>query len=153
VVGHYDDATDPYTHDLPQTVLASNYRMLDHISRVNATIHHFNSNGRAYQLDTEWGLSGGTRPGDETPARHWRNANIIGTLHRAVRMIYYAREGILRGASGWEMFARRHTVTFAYLTRDDPDKRFVLYWLYFHFNRPWDRRIGRWWIHWHSTRF
>ena len=115
--------------------MAANYKMLNHVLRVNATIAQFNPEGEAYQLDTEWGLSGATRPGDETPQGQWRNANIVGTLHRAVRMIYYAREGMLRGASGWEMFARPHQVTFAFLTRDYPDRRFMLYWLYYYFNR------------------
>jgi hypothetical protein len=135
VVGHYYDSTNPYTDGLEQVTLAANYKMLNHVLRVNATIAHFNRNSQAYQLDTEWGLSSAARPGDETPARNWRNSNIVGTLHRAVRMIYYAREGMLRGASGWEMFARPHQVTFAFLTRDHPEKRFMLYWLYYHFNR------------------
>jgi len=135
VVGHYYDSTNPYTHDIEQVTLTANYKMLNHILRVNATIAHFNPDGQAYQLDTEWGLSGGVRPGDETPTRYWRNANIIGTLHRAVRMIYYAREGMLGGASGWEMFARPHQTTFAFLTRAYPNRRFMLYWLYYYFNR------------------
>jgi hypothetical protein len=135
VVGHYYASTNPYTNDFQRVTLAANYEMLNHILRVNATIAHFNPNGQAYQLDTEWGLSGAARSGDETPARYWRNANIVGTLHRAVRMIYYAREGMLRGASGWEMFARPHQVTFAFLTRDYPDKRFMLFWLHYYFNR------------------
>jgi hypothetical protein len=135
VVGHYYASTNPYTNDLQQVTLAANYKMLNHVLRVNATIAHFNPNSQVYQLDTEWGLSGAAKPGDETPKRYWRNANIVGTLHRAVRMIYYAREGMLRGASGWEMFARPHQVTFAFLTRDHPNKRFMLYWLYYYFNR------------------
>jgi hypothetical protein len=135
VVGHYYDSMNPYTNDLEQVALAANYRMLTHILRVNATIDHFNPGRRAYQLDTEWGLSGAAKASDDTPARYWRNSNIVGTLHRAVRMIYYARQGMLHGASGWEMFARPHQVTFAFLTRDHPDRRFMLYWLYYYFNR------------------
>ena len=31
-----------------------------------------------------------------------RNGNVVGLVHRAVRMIYYTREGMLKGASSWE---------------------------------------------------
>ena len=49
-----------------------------------------------------------------------RNANIIGTLHRAVRLIYYAREDILRGASGWQMLSRIDAPGFGILSPEAP---------------------------------
>jgi hypothetical protein len=36
-----------------------------------------------------------------------RNANISGMMHRAVRLIHYLREGMLRGASSWEPLLER----------------------------------------------
>ncbi len=135
VVGHYYDGTSPYTHKVQDIALGSNYAMLDHVLNVNAMIASFNPGKAVYQLDTEWGQSGAAKGDNSTASRYWRNANIVGTLHRAVRLIYYVREGMLRGASGWEMFAREKNVTFGHLTRDAPDSRYLLYWLYFHFNR------------------
>jgi hypothetical protein len=87
-----------------------------------------------YQYDTEWGLHSSGVNGEE-PGRNLRNGNIVGTLHRAVRLIYYAREDLLRGASSWEMFVRANCPGFGILTPDAPDKRFMIYWLYYHFNR------------------
>ena len=64
-----------------------------------------------------------------------RNANIFGVLHRAVRLIYYAREGMLRGASSWQMLNRLSAPGFGILGQEAPEKRFMLYWLYYYFNR------------------
>jgi hypothetical protein len=69
-----------------------------------------------------------------------RNANIVGTLHRAVRLIYYAREGMLLGASGWQMLSRTGGQGFGILFPDAPEKQAMLYWLYYHFNR----HVGEW---------
>ena len=66
--------------------------------------------------------------------------HIIGSLHRAVLLIYYAREDILRGASGWQMFSRLDAPGFGILSQEAPDKRFMLYWLYYYFNR----HLGEW---------
>ncbi len=135
VVAHHYDDTNPYTNDFEFVALCANYKKLHHILRVNALIRQYNPGRDVYQLDTEWGLHA-PRPGagEDDPTRWWRNSNICGAMYRAVRMIYYAREGMLRGASGWEMFARKHYTTFAFLTREAPDKRFMLYWLYYYFN-------------------
>lgn len=69
-----------------------------------------------------------------------RNANIMGTIHRAVRLIYYAREDILRGASGWQMLSSLRGQGFGILSQQASDKRFMLYWLYYYFNR----HVGQW---------
>jgi hypothetical protein len=61
-------------------------------------------------------------------------------MHRTVRLIYYAREGMLRGASGWEMFCRLKGAGYGILTRDAPEQALLLYWLYYHFNR----HVGDW---------
>ena len=61
-------------------------------------------------------------------------------LHRAVRLIYYVREGMLRGASSWEMFSRLKRPGFGVLSRDAPDKGLCIYWLYYYMNR----HVGKW---------
>jgi hypothetical protein len=57
-----------------------------------------------------------------------------------VRLIYYAREDILRGASGWQMFSAMTDQGFGILSQEAPEKRFMLYWLYYYFNR----HVGEW---------
>jgi len=69
------------------------------------------------------------------PNHDFHNGNIIGTLYRAVRMIYYAREDLVRGASAWSMFGNEDVAGFATLPPDAPSKRFLSYWLYYYFDR------------------
>jgi hypothetical protein len=71
----------------------------------------------------------------EVPERCNRNSNIFGMLHRAVRMIYYTREPLLRGASSWEMFTTTRDPGFSFLTKDQPELRAMNYWLYYYFQR------------------
>ena len=113
--------------------------MLDRVLRIEALLRAYNPNRDVYQYDTEWGMICSTPDGKEADYED-RNANIIGTMHRAVRLIYYAREDILRGASGWQMFSRLDAQGFGILSQDAPDKRFMLYWLYYYFNR----HLGEW---------
>ncbi len=107
--------------------------------RLNALIQAYNPGQDVYQYDTEWGMHSGG-PNGERADYVDRNANIFGTLHRAVRLIYYTREDILRGASSWEMFCRTNSQGFGILSPDAPDKRFMIYWLYYYFNR----HVGEW---------
>jgi hypothetical protein len=132
VVGHYYSGADPYKLNFSDTVISENIVRLKQINRLNALIKEYNPKGNVYQLDTEWGLGGGR--GDDD-ANDYRAANVEGAVYRAVRMIYYAREGMMRGASGWEMFSRIKHPTFGVLTRDDKDARYMLYWVYYLFNR------------------
>lgn len=104
-----------------------------------ALLRAYNPGRDVQLLDTEWGMICHTpdgREADEEP----RNANIIGTLHRAVRLIYYAREDILRGASGWQMLNKLRSPGFGILAQEAPEQRFLLYWLYYYFNR----HVGAW---------
>jgi len=140
VVGHYYSGIDRLQERaLEVAVLAANYQKLDLILRTNALIRAYNPGRDVYQYDTEWGMISSGPHGEAADAFD-RNANIVGTLHRAVRLIYYAREDILRGASGWEMLSRSEAQGFGILSPDAPDKRFMLYWLYYYFNR----HLGEW---------
>jgi hypothetical protein len=138
VVAHHYAVSDAYKRSFEAIVLSENYRKLEHILRLNALMKAYNPNRAVYQYDTEWGMhSNGPDGGSE---RCRRNANVVGMLHRAVRLIYYAREGLLRGASSWEMFCRLDRQGFGILYLDDPEARSYLYWLYYHFNR----HVGDW---------
>ena len=139
VVGHYYCGADACKLPLEDVVLTENYRVLKRILLVGALIRAYNPDRDVWQLDTEWGLASQS-PDGQGPEYARRNANIVGTLHRAVRMIYYVREGLLRGASGWEMFCRLKRPGFGILSRDAPKQGLMLYWLYYYFNR----HVGKW---------
>lgn len=135
VAGHWYDGTDPWANSPEFVTLTSNFRTLDQILQYNALITAYNPGVNISQMDTEWGLSASGPTSIAEPQRYWRTSNIVGALYRAVRMIYMARESMMHGASGWEMFCRATAPTFGYLSRDVPDKKMMLYWLYYYFHR------------------
>jgi len=134
VVGHYYSFPRIFQQPFEEVVITENMRTLDLILKIQALIREYNGSRPVYQLDTEWGLHAGGPAGERADYVD-RNANIWGVLHRAVRMIYYAREGMLRGASGWQMLNRTAGQGFAILFSDAPESRSMLYWLYYYFNR------------------
>ena len=146
LAGEYDFVAPHYycnanVRKLPfeEIVLTENYRILDRALRIQALLRAYNPDRDVDQSDTEWGLSCDA-PGGKDADYEGRNANIIGTLHRAVRLIYYAREEILHGASGWQMFSRLNGPGYGILSQQASAKRFMLYWLYYYFNR----HVGEW---------
>ena len=135
VVGHHYVFVPRIHQQKFETVtLTENYKKLESILKLNALIRSYNPNKDVYQFDTEWGLHS-SGPDGERADYVDRNANIFGTVHRAVRLIYYTREDILRGASSWEMFSRTRAQGFGILSPDVPSKRYMIYWLYYYFNR------------------
>ena len=139
VVGHYYHHVPAHTLSFEEVVLGGTWEKLHEVRTVDALIRAYNPGGEVYQLDTEWGLHS-SAPDGRRAGYAVRNGNIVGTMHRAVRMITYVREGTLRGASSWEMFTRRRAPGFCILTPDAPDKRTMLYWLYYYMNR----HVGAW---------
>jgi hypothetical protein len=134
VAPHYYDSVNVRTTPFEDVVLTSNYAVLDRALQVGALLRAYNPGREVYQLETEWGLAG-MGPNGEPADDVDRNANIMGTAYRAVRLIYYAREGMLRGASSWQMLNRLGAQGFAVLAQEAPQKRSMLYWLYYYFNR------------------
>ncbi len=139
VAGHFYCSMDVNKHSFEDVVLRANYETIDDVLRVNALMRAYNPGREVYQYDTEWGMSS-PGPGGERPDYVIRNSNIVGTMHRAVRLIHYAREDILRGASSWEMFSRLKATGFGFLYPEAPARRSMFYWLYYHFNR----HVGEW---------
>jgi hypothetical protein len=139
VAPHLYCGADVHRLSFEDITLSENYRMLERALRINALLHAYNGDRPVYLYDTEWGMICSTADGKDADYED-RNANIIGTVHRAVRLIYYAREDIVRGASGWQMLSRRNAQGFGILSQDAPDQRFMLYWLYYYFNR----HVGQW---------
>ncbi|MEI6502260.1 MAG: hypothetical protein WCP21_14690 [Armatimonadota bacterium] len=134
VAGHYYAVSDVMNRKFEPVVLGENYRTLDRILQVNALLKEYNPGRSVYQFDTEWGMISSGLKGEEADYVD-RNANITGVLHRAVRLIYYAREGMLRGASSWQMLNRLNAQGFGIVFQQAPEKRSMLYWLYYYFNR------------------
>ncbi|MEI8289276.1 MAG: hypothetical protein WCH99_07370 [Verrucomicrobiota bacterium] len=139
VAPHYYCGANLHQLSFEEIALTENYRMLDRALRIQALMRAYNPGRNVYQFDTEWGMICRTPDGKEADDEP-RNANIIGTLHRAVRLIYYAREDILRGASSWQMLNKLNAPGFGILAQEAPEKRFMLYWLYYYFNR----HLGEW---------
>jgi hypothetical protein len=139
VAPHYYCGADVHTKSFEDIVLTENYRMLDRALRVQALLRAYNPDREVAQNDTEWGMICSAADGKDADFED-RNANIIGTIHRAVRLIYYAREGLLQGASGWQMLSRFNAQGFGILSQDTPNQQFMLYWLYYYFNR----HLGEW---------
>ena len=139
VAPHYYCGANVRERPFEEIALTENYRMLDCALRTQALIRAYNRDRDVYQYDTEWGMICNA-PNGKDADYEGRNANIIGALHRAVRLIYYVREDILRGASGWQMLSRLNAPGFGILAQEAPEKRFMLYWLYYYFNR----HLGEW---------
>ena len=139
VAPHYYCGANVRSLPFEEIALTENYRMLDRALRIQALIRAYNHDRDVYQYDTEWGMICSAPDGRDAD-HEGRNANIIGTLHRAVRLIYYAREDILRGASGWQMLNRLDAPGFGILAQEAPNQRFMLYWLHYYFNR----HVGEW---------
>ncbi len=129
VCGHWYSFINVKDHSLETIAAGENYRMLDEMLRLNALLRHYNPVREVCQFDTEWSLhsnAGGT------VATTWQNGNCVGALHRAVRLIYYLREDIVRGASGWEMFsssAKSHWNALGLIAPDE-ERQATIYWVH-----------------------
>lgn len=139
--GHYDFVC-PHFYDFSKArkisfedvVIAGNHARLDEALRLNALLKAYNPDRLVSIYDTEWGLHSEAADGGKAWAEP-RNANILGTLYRAVRMLYYAREDVVEGAAGWNLFSMSHNPGFLLIASDRPEQRSMLFWLYHHFSR------------------
>jgi len=139
VVGHYYSFANVERGSFEDSVLTGNYLVLDEILQTNALLQQSNRGRDVYQYDTEWGMHSSDPQGERADYVN-RNANIYGMVHRAVRLIHYLRDDLLRGASSWEMFTFQRAPGFGFLAQDAPQRRSMNYWLYYYFNR----HVGRW---------
>lgn len=139
VVPHYYCSVNVQRGSFEDVVLGGNYQILDEALKVNALLRLYNPGRKVCQYDTEWGMHSSGSQGERADYVP-RNANIFGMMHRAVRLIHYLREGMLRGASSWEMFTYRRAPGFGFLAQDAPQLRSMTYWLYYYFNR----HAGQW---------
>ncbi|MBI4976454.1 MAG: carbohydrate binding domain-containing protein [Spirochaetes bacterium] len=125
--------------NVEEIVLGENMSKLNSARRYNALIAAYNPGLDVYQYDSEWGLHSMPKSGKAADYEK-RNANIIGTLYRAVRLLYYAREDVVRGAASWKSYSGNNEPGFGVLFHQSPEKRSMIYWLYYYFNRG----LGDW---------
>lgn len=146
--GHYDFASPHFyggffnidKAPFEEVVIDDNHMTLQKIVDMNRLLKDLNPGREIFIYDTEWGLHGLKQSDDPTEAPgkadfQPRNGNIMGTVYRAVRLVYYARENLLRGACGWKSLTRPANPGFATLYYTEPERRTMLYWLYYYFNR------------------
>ncbi len=141
VAGHHYAFARFYKCSFEGITLAENYMILQNILDMNEVIKQANPGKDVHQWDTEWGQhsKGYNKKGEPkepavSPVECIQNANIQGTIHRAVRLIHYHREFYMKGATQWELFSRKKGPGFGILTRDEPKKAFMPYWLNYHFD-------------------
>ncbi len=134
IAPHYYCFIDAYDSDFEDVVLTGNYHVMDLLLQTRHVLAVHNPGRKVVQYDTEWGLHS-RGPDGEKAGLAFRNGNVYGTLHRAVRLIYYARENLLAAASSWEMFSTDSTPGMGFFSKASPEKRHMLYWLYYYFNR------------------
>ena len=58
-----------------------------------------------------------------------------------MRLIYYTREGMLRGAGSWCMFTMLKAPGYGILSQEAPKQRLMIYWLYYYFSRHVGARV------------
>lgn len=137
VAGHWYSFIDPIKNPFEMVTAGENYRILDQMSRFNALLKAYNPGRDVYQYDTEWSLHS-SAAGSVLSTR--QNGNIVGAMHRAVRLIYYLREDIVRGASAWEMFSGLGSWNSLGVLSPDSDKKTMLYWTH----RTFNEHLGDW---------
>jgi len=122
---------------LETVIIGTNQVMLQRAETLRALVMAYNPDRNVTILDSEWALYG-TRPGDKEPESDERNRNIVGVLHRAVRMIGYLQNGALEGASGWELLGDPRMPGYGILPPAEPHKRSITHRFY----RLWNSQIG-----------
>lgn len=145
--GHYDfvcphlyDFTKASEASFEDVVISGNHARLDEAIELRALLRAYNPGRDVSIYDTEWGLHSGAASGGKAWAEP-RNANIVGTLYRAVRMLYYAREDVVEGAASWNLFSHSRNPGFLLMASDQPERRSMLYWLHYHFSRHLGDRV------------
>ncbi len=135
IVGHYYGFARAYQGaSVEQLVITENYRLLDHIVNMTRLAARLNPGRTILQMDTEWGMHS-PGPDGERADDALRNGNIVGALHRAVRLICYLREGVVQAACGWQALTNSKLPGYSFLPTNEPERRGVLYWLQHRFAR------------------
>ncbi len=134
VAGHFYSYARP-NQPLDEYFFRNNFETMNNVQRLNNALHKLNPAHPAYQYDTEWATAEGNMPPRVA-------GNMVGVLHHAIRLIYYTRESLMKGASAWQMLSTsaEKDMNFAILNMQDDSVTSMRYWLYYYFNR----HMGDW---------
>ena len=130
---YYSFNNNAHAESFETLVLGENYKKFETIKEVRNLIDKANPAKKVEVIDTEWALHTET---DEVsdPEYNNINGNVIGALHRAVRLIYYIRESIMEGASQWMLLVPRGSPGFGVIPMKG-NKLFIHYYLNYYFGR------------------
>jgi hypothetical protein len=138
--GHYDFVCPHFygfskvgQKTFEEIVIADNHTRVTDARKLNALLAAYNPDREVCIYDSEWGMHSSSPSGGQ-PWTEPKNANILGTVYRAIRMLYYVREGLVGGASGWVLFSSSANPGFLTIATDKPDQRSMLFWLHHFFN-------------------
>lgn len=138
--GHYDFVCPHFygfskvaQKTFEEIVIADNHARVADAQKLNALLAAYNPDRDVCIYDSEWGMHSSSPAGGQ-PWTEPKNANILGTVYRAIRMLYYVREGLVGGASGWVLFSSSGNPGFLTVATDKPDERSMLFWLHHFFN-------------------
>ena len=146
--GHYDFVVCHWYEfrevkdNFEESIIGCNNVKLNQILRMNALIKAYNPTRNVRQYDTEWARHVYPQKRSELVS-HRPNGNILGSIYQAVRLIYYAREDVLDGASAWCLNSlSTHYQSMGFVGVNDAQARTLSmnYWLFYYFNR----HFGEW---------
>ena len=146
--GHYDFIVCHWYEfrevkdNFEESVIGCNNVKLNEILQMSALVKAYNPGRDIRQYDTEWARHVYPKKRDDL-SFHRPNGNILGTLYEAVRLIYYARENVLDGATAWGLNSlSSHYQCMGLIGLDDAQARTLSmnYWLFYYFNR----HFGEW---------
>ena len=134
---HYCHLYETDGSSIEDNILGKNYWALDRALDINQILNDVPANQNAYQYDSEWAPIYHDSSGNVGDFAV-RTGNIYGTLHSAVRLIYYAKGEFVEAASAWTSIGKTPTsMGYGLLPLYDfeSDKRTYKFWLYYYFNR------------------
>lgn len=139
VAPHYYAALPYQTYNFEDIVLTENAISLLKTLSIQTLIEKYDTSQRLFQLVTEWAKNSRTT-NEKRPWFVSQNGNMLGTLHRAVRLIYYLREGMVDGAASWNLFGKykrrgKRADGFHYLFIDKPTASSLLYQMHYLFRK------------------
>ncbi|MCJ7751982.1 MAG: hypothetical protein MUQ65_12945 [Armatimonadetes bacterium] len=136
LVGYYDFVAPHFychlqnldTLPLERITLGGNSWVLNsYVLGTREVLDRYNPGRHIQILDTEWAMHG-YNSGSGSADSAARNGNIAGTLHRAVRLIYYLNNDLLEAAAQFLAIGPRGTPGFSIVALDD-DREFLSYYL------------------------
>ena len=120
---------------LERITLGGNAWVLNsYVVKTRELLDKYNPGRHIEILDTEWAMHGYNSGDDSRADTANRNGNIAGTLHRAVRLIYYLNEGLVEAAAQFMAVGPRESPGFTIVPLND-ERLFTPYYLNYYLSR------------------